>query len=232
MSNQKQPKITGVTPVGVASYPYLNKPDTKYNADGEFKVSLALGGEETEALRAQIDEMTAEYGEKVKAELQEKLAAAKTGAEKAKIKKAIEGLTINLPYSESVDDDGEPDGGYILKFKSKAQFKDKKTGKAIKRTIRLFDAKKKSTTVAVFSGSQIKVAYELSPYFVSGTGAYGVSLRLNAVQIIELSQGSGGGNASGYGFDEEEGYESSDEDNQNNSEAEGGDQEGGDEDDF
>jgi hypothetical protein len=31
-----------VTPVGTAIYPWLNKPDTKFNPDGEYSVSLLL----------------------------------------------------------------------------------------------------------------------------------------------------------------------------------------------
>lgn len=226
----KQTKVKGVTPVGIASYPYLNKPDTKFNTEGEFKVNLILGAEETEELRAKIDEMTEAQAAVVRAELEDKLAKAKTGADKAKLKKAIENLAANVPYEETVDDDGNPDGGYVLRFKTKATFKDQKTGKTVARTIKLFDAKRNPTTVAVFGGSKIKVAYEIAPYFVQATGAYGVSLRINAVQIIELAQG-GGGNGASYGFDEEDGFESSgDAQSAPNENAEGGSE--GDDEDF
>lgn len=207
-----QTKIKGITPVGVASYPYLNKADTKFNAEGEFKTGLRMSAEDSKALRTQIDKMTEEQEAVVRAELEDRLAKAKTGADKAKVKKLMENLTANVPYVETVDDDGEPDGGYELKFKTKATFKDNKTGKTIQRTVKLFDAKRNPTTVAIFGGSRIKVAYELAPYFVPATGAYGVSLRMNAVQVIELSQGSGGSTGASYGFGEEDGFESEGED--------------------
>lgn len=66
---------------------------------------------------------------------------------------------------------------------------------------------------AIWGGSVIKVSFEvpLSPeetpgYFVPATGACGISLRMLAVQVIELVSG-GARNAAGYGFGEEEGYE-------------------------
>ena len=76
------------------------------------------------------------------------------------------------------------------------------------------DAKGKPLTgeTKVGGGSVIKVSYEVVPYYTAIAGA-GVSLRLKAVQIIELKAYSGGGNAESYGFGEEEGFEADDEDN-------------------
>ena len=38
-----QKRQTIVTPKGTAIYPYLGKPDTKYNAKGEFRARIAEG---------------------------------------------------------------------------------------------------------------------------------------------------------------------------------------------
>ena len=40
MSKQKAPRY--VTPTGTAQYPYLTKPDTKFNPDGEYKCKLEV----------------------------------------------------------------------------------------------------------------------------------------------------------------------------------------------
>ena len=37
-----QQKIKIVTPKATCVYPWLNKPDTKFNADGEYKVTLKV----------------------------------------------------------------------------------------------------------------------------------------------------------------------------------------------
>ena len=46
---------SGITPVGLAVYPYLSAPDVKYNADGVFKTTLRLTAEEAASLIEQID---------------------------------------------------------------------------------------------------------------------------------------------------------------------------------
>ena len=56
--------------------------------------------------------------------------------------------------------------------------------------------------VNVWSGSKIKVNSLLYPYFAP-IGA-GISLKLNAVQVLDLVQGNGGNE--GFGFEEEDGY--------------------------
>ena len=40
MAQNYQIKI--VSPRGIAVYPWLNRPDTKFSADGDFKVTLKL----------------------------------------------------------------------------------------------------------------------------------------------------------------------------------------------
>ena len=70
--------------------------------------------------------------------------------------------------------------------------------------------------VNVFGGSQVKVSATAAPY--SAAGNQGITLYLNAVQIIELVSGSGG-DSGGFGFTAEEGYKHSGETEQTNSES-------------
>ena len=37
---------TFTTPKGIAQYPWLSKPDTKFSEEGEYKVNVILGKEE------------------------------------------------------------------------------------------------------------------------------------------------------------------------------------------
>ena len=96
----------------------------------------------------------------------------------------------------------------FFKFKMKASGKDKKTGKPWSRKPTIFDAKGKPMTPvpSIWGGTIGKVSFEVGPYFVQGQAMAGISLSLNAVQIIELRSG-GGGTAESYGFGEEDGYE-------------------------
>lgn len=217
MADKKPLKMTkGVTPKGVAAWPHLNKPD-EYKGKKSYKVNLKLTAEDSEKLIALIDKET----EKVKAETIEKLedtvANGKTGEAKKKAKDALAKLTVGVPYTAAVDDDGDETGDYVFKFKANAEFEDRKTGQIKPITIPLFDAKKKPTKVAIWGGSTIKVAYALVPYYVASANSCGVSLRIEGVQVIDLVSSGGGRSAEGFGFGEEDGFESEDSDDDSDS---------------
>ena len=178
-----------VSPKGTASYPYLTKPDTKFNPDGEYKVSLIVDGD---AASKTID-----------------LLAEQHDAAVSKAKKENAGKRVKegeLPFI------GNDDGTVTFKFKLKAKVTPK-NGNQFEQKPLLFDAKGKPLVgePKVGGGSTIKVSYEVVPYYTAIAGA-GVSLRLKAVQIIELKEYSGGGNAESYGFCEEEGFEAGEDD--------------------
>lgn len=215
MSNaQKKPPLKkGVSPAGIASFPFLNRPD-EYKGKKSYKTTLRIGGDESEALRDLINEETEKALADTKAKLEDLAKNGKDGKTKAKAKAALEELTTGLPYTESVDDDGEGTGDYEFKFKCNAEFEDKKTGDIKAITVPIFDAKKKQLNKtpkdkapAIWAGSTLKVAFSLVPYYVESAKVCGVSLRINGVQIIELVSGSGG-SADSMGFGDEDGYES------------------------
>ena len=180
-----------VSPKGTASYPHLTNPDTKFNPDGEYKVSLIVAGDDASKV---VNFLTEKH----------KAAVAQVKKENAR-KRVKEG---DLPIIEN------DDGTVTFKFKMKAKVIPKK-GDPFEQKPALFDAKGKPLTgeTKVGGGSTIKVCYEVVPYYTAIAGV-GISLRLKAVQVIELKEYSGGGgNAESYGFGEEEGYEADDEDN-------------------
>ena len=149
-----------------------------------------MSGEDAENLKQKID-----------AAIQKSIALAKEKAKGKNIK------TAAAPYEDDTNDDGEATGSTVFKFKTKAQITTK-DGKLIPNRVAIFDSKgTPMTDCNVWSGSEMKVSAELVPYYTAMVGA-GVSMRLRAVQITKLVEG-GSGNAKGYGFGEEEGYEQS-----------------------
>ena len=75
-----------------------------------------------------------------------------------------------------------------------------------KRTVAIFDAAKHDIfkdIEGIGNGSKVRVAGELSPFFMSKAN-YGVSLRLSAIQVIDLKP-VGNETAESFGFDTEEG---------------------------
>jgi len=204
---EKKRTVRGTTPKGIFKYPNLTKPDygTKEfpKKDGEYNVRLVLEGKAAQELIAKLQpEM-----EKAIAEAEEKFAQLPVAT-----RKRLKGVTPNPYYTEVFDKETEePTGQYEFRFKTAASGVNKK-GERWHRTVPIFDAKGKpvKNLKEIWSGTVGKVAYSVSPYFVAGSGAAGITLYLEAVQIIELNAG-GGRSASEFGFSEEEGFEASEE---------------------
>jgi hypothetical protein len=186
MSKAKNPRYT--TPAGIAQYPYLTKPDTKFNPDGEYKISVEIPGAAAQDIVTFLDE-----------QFEASVAKAKKDNPGKKIKQG------DVPYS--VNDDT---GKVTVRFKLKAKVTPKQ-GDPFEQRPALFDAKGKpiGADAKIGGGSKVKVAYELVPYYTAIAGA-GISLRLKAVQVIDLVEFSGGASSEAYGFGEEEGYEAED----------------------
>lgn len=193
----QEKKKMHVSPMGVAIFPYLSKPDTKFKEEGEYRVKLRLSADDAAPLIKLVD------AEMAVAKKTDKLLEAKKKNPKATIPE-------NTPYKDSLDDQGEETGDIEFTFGATASGVSKKTGKKWERTLNLFDAKRKPFKGDVWSGSKIKVAFTVGSYFINAKVGYGVKLYLESAQIIELVQG-GNRSADSYGFGEEEGFEAADE---------------------
>jgi hypothetical protein len=207
-----------ISPKGIAVFPWLNKADTKWKPEGEFKVTLRLSGDEAEAFKATVDERTNRALEAAKAELLE--AAKGDGKKLAATKRAVEEMKPVAPYKPAYDDEGNETGDLEFAFKTKAVIKDRKTGATRPKVLPIFDAKRNVVNDNVWGGSVIKVAFEYMPYYNPATKTVGVSLRINAVQVLELVSSSGG-SATSFGFDEEDGFEATDKQQQEESSGDG-----------
>ncbi len=176
-----------VTPKGRARWPKLNDPERKFNAKGEYMVELALEGEEAEAFKANIDQLIEhEYGAQCKRE------------GKKSLKRA------NPPYKMVTDQNGEETGELAFKFKMKALV-ETRDGRSWEQRPDLYDAKGNPMSEHIGGGSLIRVSGEAFPWYTPALGA-GISLRLAAVQVLELKH-AGGGDAKSHGFQAEEGFE-------------------------
>ena len=204
MTDKKQRAPRHITPVGFAApFAKLVTPD-EYKGQRKFKVSLILTRDGADAILK-----TTAYEEAVDAARREYEAAQADAKKKGK---KLPPFTENEPFSVEVDkDSGDETGNLVFKFSTNAEFEDKKTGKIRKRAVPFFTAGNKPISEEekpeVWGGSRIRVSYSLFPYVNAAAKAYGVSLRLEAVKIIELRTGGSGADGSGYGFEEEDGYE-------------------------
>lgn len=206
---EKKPKLfKGITPRGVFVFPALNKPDYGNEnfpkPDGEFKVTLRYTEEDAQPLIKMLQPEYDKAMESAEAEF-DKLAVG--------TRKKLKEVTKNDLFQTEYDKDTEEPTGYLLfKFSMKASGIRKKDGEKWTRTPAIFNAKGVSlkNPPSIWGGTEGKVSFEANPYFIPGTGAAGLSLRLQAVQILELvSEGSR--SASSFGFGAEDGYDDADE---------------------
>ena len=190
MAVEKKAKLARITtPKGIAKYPWLSRPDTQFNTDGVFKVNLLIPAAEAVGLCAVLDKAA-----------DDALALAKS---QAKTPLQAKGMLRAAPYGPALDDAGEDTGNIEFKFKMNARvtFSD---GKTRDMKPAFFDAKGLAMDECpnVYGGSVLRVNFSPAPYYAASSKQAGVSLRINAVQIVELVTG-GGGSATGFGFAEE-----------------------------
>ncbi len=210
MADKKRPPLPKFnTPVGVARYPHLNKPDTRFDSEGKYKCDLLLEAEadDTKELLKYL------MGIRDKRYKAEKKAAKK----KKKFTKAA-------VFEVEVDDVGDETGKIILKTSLNAVGRNKATKEEWTNEPRLFDST--GTPLAqdtqIWSGSKLIIAGTVNSYamvnevIVQREGkedakkkitSVGVSLKCKGVQVIELVTG-GEATAESFGFGQhDDGYQ-------------------------
>lgn len=112
-----------------------------------------------------------------------------------------------IPWQDEEDKDtGEPTGNIIVRTKLKAYVFLKKTGKGFDQRPKVFDANRVPITdvPAIGPGSKVRVSGQVNCWY---TSKFGMTLWLEAVQLLELVEMSGSRNkAEDYGFEDENGY--------------------------
>ncbi len=174
------------TAMGVLVWPHLNSPDYEYDEAGVYQTKLRLSGTDAEKFLAYVT-------------AQRKVAAAEAkenGSFKGKGKVPL----ADLPYKE------DEDGNLLFNFKMKAKGTTR-NGETFTREPKLFDASGQPCNDArVGGGSVARISFESYRYYAKMVGGAGVSLRLEAVQIIELQEWSSGRSAEGFGFEATDGF--------------------------
>lgn len=179
-----------ISPVGELRHPWLNRPDTKFNADGLYHTDLIISGKAAEDLARKIEEAG-------QAALAEHTQEMKPGEAKK--------WDLYVPFERLEDDEtGEPTGEISFVFKQNAKIKTKKEPSGFKEVkIELRDSKDNVVDVNVWDGSEGRIMFTMRPIVMVSSKQAGVRLDFAKVQITKLQQGSGG--SRGFG-EVEDGY--------------------------
>jgi hypothetical protein len=199
MTERKYQSYTKVTTApGVAIYPKLNIPDTKFKPLGEYQCKLKLSADEAAPIIQAFDVVLEAH---FKAEQEELM----KGDGKSKAKAKAMKYAADKPFKPNFDDEGNETGEIIFNFKMPARIvREGKEDLILKPDFFTADGRKLAGNIPeIWGGSKLSIAAELRP-FHTAIGV-GVSLRLMAVQIIELRT-KGSNNSAGYGFASHTGY--------------------------
>lgn len=168
--------IYKTSPFGVAVHPWLNKPDTKFNADGLFQTGLRLEGAEALAFKEQIDTAAQAAFDEITEEM--------TAGERKK-------WSVYRPYTEEEDDNGNPTGAIVFDFKQNATIK-LKSGEVKKVEIGLQDSAGNDINKPIFGGSTIRLMYSTRAIPMKSLKQAGVRLDFSMAQVLKLVKGTGG----------------------------------------
>lgn len=193
-----------VSPIGIASYPHLNKPDTKWNEAGEYRCTLIYDEDVAESLRPKLEELLDKGFETMKKEHY---------GDNPNTAKAKRCAKLDVPLKAVEDEEGNETGTYKLSPKKTASGV-KKDGTPWTAKVQVFDSKGKklSPVPSIWGGSKLRADIDVYAYFAAKDNAIGITLELVGVQVIELVAGSGeresafGEVEGGYVASEEEGF--------------------------
>ncbi len=170
------------TPVGVAKYPHLNKPDTRFDDDGVYKVDIIVPADEAAELIEYLEGIRDEHFDSLDAKKRKQYSKAPV-------------------CEDELDEAGDETGNVIFKTKLNAVGRNDK-GDEWRNEPKLFDSFGRpvdSEEVQIWSGSKLIVAGVVRAYAMGSTKKVGVSLKCDGVQIIELVSG-GQATADSFGF--------------------------------
>lgn len=191
------------TPIGVAVYPHLLKPDTKWKAEGEYRTKLKYDGKTAERITADLTKALDEAFETYKELL---VQFNKKG------KALVKTLTkADLPIKAEIDDEGDETGDYLLNTKRTATGT-KKDGTPWKAKIVIADSKGVAVptkNLSIWSGSELRVMGEIKGWYNAKDNAVGISLEIAGAQIKKLVSG-GDRDVSFEAMDDEDGWTADD----------------------
>lgn len=164
------------TPVGELVYPWLSKPDTRYDPDGVYQTKLLLPFEMAQELIAKL--------EKVRNDFTHSLDTAKQN-------------TYNPAdvYEDELDDEGTATGNVLFRFKLKSTVTPREGDAFTQSPVLVYAEDGSAVESPIYGGTMAKLKGQIVPYALASAKSIGVTLRFRSVQVHELvtADGSGGG---------------------------------------
>jgi len=180
------------TPVGEAIFPWITKADTQYDVDGTFKTDLAIPFEDAQDFIAKLERVRDDFIQTLPINKQKALTARPVYTDELTRPEYPEDATTEEKKALRDAWDGEPTGNALFRFKLKAHVNTEDGGFDQAPVVVSADTGE-AITDPVYNGSMVKVRGQIVPYTNDAAATAGVTMRLKAVQVIELVSSTGGG---------------------------------------
>lgn len=184
-------KLHMTTGLGVAIWPSLHKPDTRYDKNGVYKLALRVPEKEpwVQELIAKGTQEREEY------EQQER---------RAQRKRRPLAMCEDFPWKPAMDGEESVPGFLDISFKMNARV-EPKDKEPWEQQPAIFDSRGNPVAfgLPIGGGSELKVSSEVRCWNAPKLGGIGISFRLLGVQVFKFVEAFSG-DAGSHGFDGEE----------------------------
>lgn len=188
MAEDNKPRYQAfISPAGEAVFPWLHKPDTQFDAAGVYKVSLSLPFELAQDFIAKLESARNEF-----------IATLPVAKQRALTPKPVYTMETTRPPKDATDAEKhafvpEETGNVLFLAKMKAKV-DLENGDSFTQSPVVVHADTGAAVEEpVYAGSVIRMKGQIVPYVNSSNATVGITLRLKAVQVIDLVTGDGSG---------------------------------------
>lgn len=192
MTDNKKPRFEAFTsPVGEAVFPWITKADTEFDSKGVYRTDLSVPFDEAQEFIAKLEKARNDFLHTLPAGKQSALTPRPVYMEEMTRPEYPENATDAEKKAIRESWVGEPTGNVIFRFKLKA-FVDTDDGGFTQSPVVVKADTGEKVEDPVFNGSIIRVRGQIVPYTNAAAGTVGITLRMKAVQVIELVSGTGG----------------------------------------
>lgn len=179
------------TPTGEAVFPWISKADTEHDQNGVYHVDLSVPFETAQDFIAKLTRIREEFVATLPVAKQNALAKKPVYMEELTRPEYPEGASKEEKAAIRNAWEGEPTGNVIFRIKMKAKVTTADGTTFEQEPVIVSADTGERVDQPVYGGSIIRVRGQVVPYTNAAAGIVGVTLRMKAVQVVELVTGGG-----------------------------------------
>ena len=186
------------SPVGEAVFPWITRADTRFNADGVYKTQLSVPMEEAQAFIAKLEKVRNDFIATMDPVKQQTFNS--VAVYEDEYSRPVFPADATDEQKDAIRAGHVPEltGNVLFKFKLNARVtpRDETKDSFTQSPIVVSAADGAAVEQPVYGGSAIRIKGQIAPYTNAMSKSVGITLRMKAVQVVDLVSGNGGGDSS------------------------------------